>query len=371
MKKELSYRQFVNVFLMITLATGFRQIPRVVAEVEGNGGVITILYSLVFTLALTGIIVYFLRTYPGKNIYDIWKETFGTIVAKIVILLYIIWAILNATTNLGFYTYHVQSTIMPYWKNWVFLLVMLLLVYETQRKGAKTIFRLSEFILGPVLVLLLLLVLSALPMIEKENITTYGVVSPTQLKNQLAQICSLGGYLFLGMFFSDLFFTRPEEKKKGQLRIFGGVVLFTVILMVVSLICIGINGSGMTNRFFYPFYVAVKSISFFGVLERLETIVVLLSILSDFVTLAIFLLVALHGTMWLLDTKKRTGNYTFIAIIVFILTFYICRNVYVTNAFATKLLVWVNLIMEYGLPFLLFVICLLQQSRKHVSQNGS
>lgn len=361
MKKELSYRQYINMFLMITLATGFREIPRVAANIEGNSGIIAFLYSLLFTLALGGIIVYFLRAYAGKNLYEICIELFGKKLAKFIAFVYAGWAILNATIHLGYNSYNIQATIMPYWSNWLLILLMLFLVFYAQRKGAKTLFRISEFILGPVLVLLLIIILSSLPMLDQENLSSYQTMSVIDVKENLFQMCSLGGYIIVGLFFADTFFVRAKDRKKGQTRIIAGIVLFTVIQMLISLITIGISGAALTKNYFYPFYIAVKSISLFQAIERLETLIVLLAMLSDFVTLAIFLLIALHCLIWVLDSKNRSGIYISVAIIVFLLTFYMCSTLFSVVDYYRSFIIPINLVLEYGFPVILFFVGLGKQ----------
>ncbi|MBP1756341.1 MAG: putative rane protein, partial [Firmicutes bacterium] len=123
----------------------------------------------------------------------------------------------------------------------------------------------------------------------------------------------------------------------------------------------------LTANLPFPFYITVKSISFFNIFERFEVLVTLICILSDYISIAIFAVLLLRCFEWLFKLEKSEILCIPLAVIIFYLTYYLSSTQFEFNYLYRVLLVNLNLIFEYVIPFILAVLCLFM--RKKIKSN--
>lgn len=365
MNKEVSLRQIAYMFLFLSISPILRQIPAALAKEGGRSGYLSPLWSILAILPLTGIILLLVKAFPGLNLYEIMIQLLGKFLAKVIILFYLLWFLLMLVSKMNIYALTLQFTLMPKTRSDFLMVVMIFLVYHAMLRGMKTIFRFAEFTLGPIILFFAVLILCALSRLRTDYLLPVSTFRLPETIFASVNVISVGGYIIIALFFADklgICVTRQQKRK-----LIYAAVSFVILTFAVTLFTFGITGAAFTANAPFPFYISVKSISFFQVFERFEVLVTLICILSDFISICILATLLGRCIEWLFGLKNR-GGYLFLplAMTVYFLTYLVSSTQFEFDFLYRYVLVNLNLIFQYGIPFLLGFICLLK--RKTIKQ---
>lgn len=364
MNREVSLRQITFMYLFISISSVLRQIPEALASDAGRSGYLSPIWSVVATVPLTAIVILLLKSYPGLNIYEIMVQLFGKFLSKIVIFSYLIWILLGITAKVTSYSLTLQFTLMPKTRADFFMVVMAILVFYALLRGMKTIFRFSELTLSSVLILFAIMFICAIGRIRSDYLLPLSTIN---LKNTVIaskHVIAVGGNIIIALFFADKF--GISVAKEQFRKLWFGILTFTVFVFIITLFTFGISGTSLTSNLPFPFYITVKSISFFNIFERFEVLVTLICILSDFAAISIFAILLLRCFTWLFNLQECAVLYIPLTVIIFYLTYYISSTQFEFNYLYRYIIVNLNLIFEYAIPFLLAVLCLIK--RKNIKK---
>jgi spore germination protein KB len=358
MNREVTLRQITFMYLFISVSTILRQVPQALASEAGRSGYFSPVWSIAATIPLTAIVILLIRSFPGLNFYEIMVQLFGTFLSKVIILLYLLWLLLATTAKVTSYSLTLQYTLMPQTRSDLFMVVMILLVFYALLRGVKTIFRFSELTFGTVLILFAILFVCAFTRLRTDYLLPISTVHLGKTILASKNVIAVGGNIIIALFFADKF---GISVTKSQLhKLWFGMSVFTILTFLITFFTFGISGTSLTTGLPFPFYITVKSISFFNVFERFEVIVTLICILSDFVAISIFAILLLRCFEWLFHLEQCENLYVPLAVIIFYLTYYISSTQFEFNYLYRVLLVNLNLIFEYVVPLLLAFLCLVK-----------
>ncbi len=358
MNREVTMRQITFMYLFISVSTILRQVPQALASEAGRSGYLSPLWSIVATVPLTAIIIYLMKAYPGLNFYEIMVQLVGTILAKLLIIAYLLWILLGTTAKITSYSLTLQFTLMPRTRSDFFMVIMMILVFYALLRGVKTIFRFSEITLGTVLVLFAVLFICAVSRLRYDYLLPVSTVHLTKTILAAKNIAAVGGNIIIALFFADKL--GITVKKEQFRRLWFGVLIFTILTFVIVLFTFGISGPSLTASLPFPFYITVKSISFFNIFERFEVLVTLICIMSDFAAISIFVVLLHRCFEWLFKLEHSEYLCIPLGIILFYATYYLSSTQFEFNYLYKVFLVHLNLIFEYAVPVLLALIALIR-----------
>lgn len=364
MKKEVSLRQIAYMFLFLTISPIFRQLPRVLGAEAGRSGYLSPLWSLLVLIPLTGIILLLIKSYPGLNLYEIMEQLMGKILAKILIFGYILWILLQLTAKVNIYALTLQFTLMPRSRSSLFLVVMVFLVYYALLRGIKTVFRFTEFVLGPIIVFIGLLTICALTKIRLDYLLP---VSAVQLPSTIVaakSVVAIGGIIVITLFFGDKLDISLTKVQKRKLLI--SIPIYVLLTFVITVFTFGVSGADLTANLPFPFYISVKSISFFQVVERFEVIVTLICVLSDYIFICVLSILLARCLKWLIGIQERRFLFVPLAMIIYYLTYLVSSTQFEFEYLYQTLIVNMDLIFLFLIPFFLGFLCLAR--RKNIRQ---
>jgi hypothetical protein len=361
LNREITLRQITFLYLFVSVSTILRQVPQNLAREAGRSGYLSPVWSLAATALLTGIILILIKYFPGLNIYEIMVQLVGTFLAKLLILAYLLWILLGAAAKVISYSLTLEYTLMPRTRSDFFMTVMMILIFYALLRGMKTIFRFSELSLGTILILFAILFVCAASRLRSDYLLPVSVVHLKSTIYAARHVISVGGNIVIVLFFADMFGIAVTKKQLHKLWF--GVAVFTVLAFIITLFTFGISGTALTASLPFPFYITVKSISFFQIFERFEVLVTLICILSDFVAISIFVILLFRCLTWLFHLERGEALYIPLAVIIFYLTYYISSTQFEFDYFYRVLLVNINLIFEYAIPLVLALICLIRRKK--------
>ncbi len=364
MNREVTLRQISFLFLFVSISSILRQIPEALAAEAGRSGYLSPLWSVVATVPLTAIVILLIKSFPGLNFYEIMEQLIGTFLSKIVILAYLLWILIGIVAKVSIYSLTLQFTLMPNTRSDFFMVIMAILIFYALIRGIKTIFRFSEIALGTVVVLLVILFVCAISRIRSDYLYP---LSTIHLKNTVyasKHVIAVGGNIIIALFFADkLGITVTKEQLR---KLWYSIGVFTVLVFIITLLTFGISGTSLTASLPFPFYITVKSISFFNIFERFEVLVTLICILSDFIAICVFTIVLVRCFEWLFHLKEYKYLYIPLTVIIYYLTYYLSSTQFEFNYLYRYLIVNLNLIFEFIIPAILALICFMK--RKNIKK---
>lgn len=361
MNKEVTFRQITFMYLFISISSILRQVPQALAQQADRSGYISPLFAIFATVPLTAIVILLITSFPGLNIYEIMEQLIGKFLAKIFILCYLLWLIIATTAKITAYTLTLQFTLMPQTRSDFFMVALIILAFYALLRGTKTIFRFAEFTLSSVLILFAVMFLCALPRIRMDYLLPISTVHLKDTMIASKDVIAVGGNIIIALFFADKL--GMSVTKQQTRKLWFGLLVFTVLSFVITFFTFGITGTALTANLPFPFYITVKSISIFNIFERFEVFVTLICILSDFISICIFAVLLLHCLQWLFHMEEC--NYLFIplTVILYYLTYYLTSTQFEFNFLYREIIVYLNLIFEYIVPFFLAFILLFKRKK--------
>lgn len=354
MNKEVSIRQIIYMYIFFSLSSILREIPFALAREADRSGYLSPLWSIAALLPLAGVILLLIKSYPGLNIYEIMEHLAGKFLAKIFILAYILWFMLMLAARVNIYSLSIQFTLMPKTRPDFFMAVMIIMVFYALAKGIKTIFRFSEFILGPVILLIAVLFVCAFTRLRTDYLLP---VSLAKLKPSVMasrSVIASGGSIIIALFFADKYGISVTKQQKRKLLY--AILFFVLLSFVITLFTFGVTGALSAAAYPFPFYITVKSISFFNVFERFEVLVTLICMISDFLSICVMGVLILRCIGWLFNTKQEFVFAVPVTMIVFYLTYFISSTQFEYDYLYNTLLLYLSLVFQYAIPFLLALL---------------
>lgn len=356
MKKVITFRQLFYMFLAISITPILTLIPAELAVGNSSSAGISLLFSLVALIPLALLIAVFMQAYPHHNFYEILVELFGRIVAKTIIVFYGIWAFVVLTTKVWQYTLNLQTSIMSNTREQVFFVTMIILVLYAFLRGIKTIFRIAEFVLIPMLVILFIYILSAVPNIRWDYIKVANTLSFSELCGQAGFIIAAAGNLILILIYGD---SVKDHSKSGKLIarfLTTTIVLFLALLIIVSVISFSLVGNNAVTSMSAPFYVAMKGISVLNILEHFEAILIIIMFFSDFLGICLYASISIRCIKWACSLRKMNFLYIPFAVFIYYLALVLCRTQFDVEFLYENIIVKWNLIMQYVIPYVLVIV---------------
>lgn len=364
LNKEVSIRQIAYMYLFLAISPILRQIPAALANEAGRSGYLSPLWSAVAILPLTGIILLLIKSFPGLNIYEIIIQLMGKFLAKVIILCYVIWFLLMLTSKVNIYALTLQFTLMPRTRADFLMIVMVVLVYYALLRGMKTIFRFTEFTLGPIIVFFGILFICAMTRLRTDYLLPVSTINLPSTIFASKNVIAVGGYIIIALFFADKYGISVTKQQKRKLLY--SVLIFTALAFAITIFTFGITGADLTRNLPFPFYISVKSISFFQVFERFEVLVTLICVLSDFISICILAILLMRCVQWLFGINNNGFLFVPLAMIVYYLTYLLSSTQFEFDFLYANLLINANLIFQYIIPFFLGFLCLVK--RKNIKK---
>lgn len=247
---------------------------------------ISILIGIAISLPMCFVYSRLLKLFPGKNLFDIVEEVFGSIVGKAITLIFI-WYFFHLGAliirNITEFIQIVSFTETPQF--FVAIFIGLLVIYMV-KSGIEVLGRWTEFVL-PIIIFIIIL--------------TIGLSAPEMNFNHLKPVLYngfkpvfQGAYaLFTFPFAETVIFTvifSSLEQQNKSFKVYSlSIIMSGVILLLVALRNILVLGAANINTLYFPSYSAVSIINIGDFLQRIEVVVSITLILSSIAKLSVCL----------------------------------------------------------------------------------
>ncbi len=217
-----------------------------------------------------------LKLFPGKNLFDIVEEIFGSIVGKAITLIFIWYFFHLGALIIRNITEFIQIISFAETPQFFVAIFIGLLVIYMVKSGIEVLARWTEFVLPIIIFIIILTICLSAPKMDFNHLkpVLYNGFKPA----------------FQGAY---TLFTFPFSSLKQQDKCFKvyslSLIMFGIILLLTSLRNILVLGDSSINIFYFPSYSAVSMINIGNFLQRIEVVVSIILILSSIAKLSVCL----------------------------------------------------------------------------------
>lgn len=282
---------------------------------------------------------------------DIIRDITGRIPGNIIIMAYFLLFIFLWAVYIRQFVERILSTVMPSSSIDIIIISMLVVVAIAIHSGITVIARMNEIIFAVTMIVMGILFLFALPIFKIKNITPvyYTDILPAFLGSAI--FWNLYGYLIVFFFFGAQI---NEKDKLANLGIKASAFL-TLFATSTIVLTIGTQGYTFVERAPRPTFSFIKQISILGVIERLESAVVILWLTSDFIIISVFT----YAILSIINDFFKLSSYKPLIIPLLTLGYFLSLLI-VTNIFEfelrTNYVIAISVFMEYVIPLLLLLV---------------
>ncbi|MDQ0201367.1 GerAB/ArcD/ProY family transporter [Neobacillus ginsengisoli] len=350
--KEESISSFQMFFFIVltSIGDGILTFPNMVYKDARQASWISIFITGLLAGLLVLTYVYLNKQFPKQTIYEICMVVFGKWVGRIIIVGYILYFFLICININQMYLVTINNWILTSTPKWVILLLMLMLGIYLGKENLRIIVRFFQLSFW-IIILLMLMNLGAIPYLHWNYLLPFnGIPFVNILKGSNSSISS-----FLG--FDSILIILPfvtGNLKSKLTSSFFSILFITVTYLYIILTCILFFSSKEMILIPQPILYLYKSLTIFGVIERLDLIVVALWIVMIMTSYISYLYLSNIGICTLFHLKKRTIPTIVMAILVYILVLFLPYS-RESILMQFKMITFFSYIFSAGIPVLVII----------------
>jgi spore germination protein KB len=351
-RRKISLRQTLLLFINILASPVIRFVPTEAIKAAKQAAWLSPLISFVVLVLYFLLLQNLFKRHENESLIEIFQDIIGRLLGRALSMFYFLWITLLASYYTRMYAERVVSTLFPNVNIILIILVMLITVAYVMRDGIVTLARMNEIF---VLIIILIFLISGtllMPQMKIKNFLpiTYEDIIPI-FKGSLSIIALWPFFTFILMFSDKI--TNKENLKKGG---FQASILITFLVTISITISLGTFGWSIVTKTPVPYYYAIRQISLFNIIERIEAGAITIWLLADFIIISSFTFAAVHILKLLFktsDTKPLINIYT---VILFFLSLLIGRSRFELSALSEDVLLPVNIFMGLVVPLIIFIV---------------
>jgi len=350
-KDEISLRQLMLIYILLIGSPAIRLIPSYTAKAAKQASWVAPLVSLAVSLILILILQVLFNRYKNESLLDIVQNILGKYFATIINVVWFILITILAAIYVRYYSERMVTSLFPNTSTILFSCILLLVLALVLRAGLAIFARMNEIFLPVVITIYLVMSILVFPEVRIKNFypITYKDILP--IFSASMATTAMFGYVTLLFILGDKVKGKDKIKKLG----FQSNFLLAFLLCLTILAPVGVFGADLVAKMNFPYFSAVKDISLFGIIERVEAGIIAIWILTDFSIIGSFLFAGLHIINWIFKSTTEKPFVNVYVIITFILSMYIA-NTSIELANLSNVLVYIILFFGIIVPVLLFVV---------------
>lgn len=351
--KDIVYmRQLVMLYIIIGFSPAIRYLPAYTAEVAKEAAWVSPFVAII-PLAFTIFFLHKIYSKSGnKSTFEIIINIFGKYAGNLIIFIHLIWVLLLLAFYVRLNGERLASTVYPNIRITFFITVTLIAAAYVLRSGATALARMGEF-LTPILLLLYTFIAAfLLPMVRVDALLPVYLNDAIPILKASTGTLSLFSYAILILMLSE----NIKGKEKTGWLLSKAAIVYLIMLVVLLIMIVGVLGSSITTRASNPFLIVVKQISILDTIENIESIVIAMWLLSDAMLITTMAYIALKIMKYLFKLSDQNRLINIFLVFIYIFSLGITSDRVEIDAFASKVLIYLNPLLGFGVPALLFVV---------------
>lgn len=350
--RKISMRQAALLFLVLTFTPSIRVIPSYAAEKAKQAAWLSPFITIAVFIAISFVWHKLYEKYKNYTLMEIYSEIIGKFAGRMIAVIHLIWLIVLTALYIRYFAIRLVSSIYPNISLNVFIISLLVVIAYTLKSGLIPLARFNEivfFILTGTFIILLILMLSNFRL-EFLNPITY--------RDMLPIFKASYGSMGILAYFSFFFIIGDRVNNKKSINKIGiSVSLFLLITLTATIgIALGTFSHSLVQRISLPFLMGVKQISLFNTLEKIESVVVVFWIFSDFILISIFIIFTMHILKYLLNLTDAKPVLNIYIIFLYLMSLLIANNAFELEKFSDIIAIPINIALGIVLPVVIFFI---------------
>jgi spore germination protein KB len=349
--KNISVRQALIAFVLLLGSPSIRVLPAYSVEKAKQAAWLTPIIAIIITLIFLILMQKIFSKYDKESFVAIMEDVFGIFLGKTLGILLFLYITFLSSFYIRFFAERLTASLSIHTSYIVYVGVMLVFISYVIKYDLPVLARMNEILLWIVVVVYLTICILTLQNIKISNFYPISYMDIVPVLEGSIPVVAIWSYISIVFMFSDRISNKKNLFKVG-LKNIGLLSILTILAISIPLGVFGNSAKSLS----YPFGATVQTISYFHAIERVEALVIAIWIITDFCLISVFIVSALHTLKSVLrttDSKPLTNIYI---LMLFFLSIYIADNVIELRALSSKLLIYSNGVIGFGIPFLLFVV---------------
>lgn len=351
-KNQISIRQLALLFIMITFSPAIRIFPQITAGAAKQAAWLSPFIAFIPMVFLVFLIQSFFRKNPECNLSEVIYKIMGNFLGRIVTAVYFVWLFILLILYLRYYVERMTASIFPNTSMQFFVITMVVFILFVLRDGAVPFARYNELLFLIFIAAFTGLLLLSIPNIQLRNLLPVSYKDIMPVTQGVYSILGIWGYYFF-IFFFDVKINNKEKIKKFGIK---ASFFLTIVAVAIIATAVGSLGPNLVVRVNLPFIATIKIISVADTLERMESVVLSLWVIADFLVIVVFAYMVvsiIKGFFKLEDTKAIA---TPVVLLAYIFTFWFANNRFELTNFTKNVGLTVNVYLTFLVPLFLWVI---------------
>lgn len=297
----LNSKQVVTLIILFLFGSSIVVGININAEVEQDSW-ISLIFSFVLNIPLILIFAKLVKSFPQKNIYDIFDILFGKKIGKIFSFLFVIHAIYLCSILLRNFAEYIEITTLSETPKIPIMIFLILIAIYLCKSRMNTLGRWAHLVLLILIITIVFTIVLALPVIKTENILPiWGHPSKSIITCAFRVFMLPFSELIIILGLIDVFRVEKKEKKVFLL----GVSITGVILLIILIRNIMVLGAPMLRNSFFASYETARILQLGDFLTRIEGAITINFILAGMTKGTIFIISIAKGIAHL----TKNNNY--------------------------------------------------------------
>lgn len=311
-----------------------------------------IFLALILGLLVTTMYSRILYNFPQKDVFDINKILFGSVIGNLLNLLFIFYSLHLAALVLNNFAEFISSVGLPDTPKVVPVIFIVVLCIWGVKAGVEVLGRCSGIFTIVLLTFVMGVTVLSFNKLNFDNIRPflYDGITPLLRGTLSAFSFPFAENVIFIMIFSSL------KNRKSAFKVYWiGLIISGILIVIVSLRNIMFVGIETLAENYFPSYIVVSRISVGEFIQRIETAVIISFLLAGFIKVCCCLLAACKGISKVFALDDYRFIVTPMALMVFTFSFKVYNNIIETVNWAPHVYPIYAFCFEVILPFIIFV----------------
>lgn len=259
-----------------------------------------------------------------QNIWETLDLIYPKIISKILQGAILLSILIFSSFLLKHITSYIHYSMSPNISIFIVTITFVLLCYILAQKGIETICRSSEIFFFILILFIVITLLGVFPVIEVQEVKPFFLTkAPSIIKNSILYAFFSSSPIALLL---NIPSTQIVNQKNYKRHLLQGYLFSNTIIFLFAFLSITILGIHLTEIYRYPFTIILKKVTFFKIIERLESVLSIHWMFDFVLIIGILFLWLKDGCKNIWKTKKEKklkGIFLFLTMLSGIISLYI------------------------------------------------
>lgn len=349
---KISIRQFFIIYVIGVAALVIRVLPRYSTFFAKEATWITSIAAVIPMLGLMYLLYKIMRNGKDTSLDESFERILGKAGSKILLGIYLIACIIFLAFRIRYFAEKCMSSIFTNVQVEFFVISVLVVVYLITKNNLQAFARFTEFIWIPLLMFIVAILFICVPDIKLENIYPITIFDIDNIAMGVLPITAVYVYLPCMLFLGESVDCKEKFLKTGIKYIF----IIGIIGAIISFTTVGMFGYNLSQDLTQPYFIALKNISLFGTIERVEALAITFWIVTDIVLIIALTYVVTTLIKKIFDMPSRKDFVVPILFLEYILSIYLASNVFELEYYSRGIGAVIYIAFGVGIPVIIYLI---------------